>query len=103
MKRILILLSVVIIFGVMVSPAIADNEISVSFSSKLWPRYLGADGTIYHDEPVLQSDIFISLPKGFYFDIWHSVGLDDTDLSSNFGDEGPNFTLGWSGNWKNLE
>jgi len=99
MKKILILLFAIMIFGVMVSPTTADDEISVSFSSKLWSRYLGADGAIYHDEPVLQSDIFISLPKGFYFDIWHSVGLDDTDLSSNFGDEGPNFTLGWGGSW----
>ena len=99
MKKMLVVIFSVMFLGMAFSPAIASDEISVTFSSKMWSKSLGPDGVIYHNEPVLQSDIFISLPKGFYFDIWHSAGLDDTDLSSNFGDE-LDFTLGWSGSWK---
>lgn len=94
-KTICLLVMAVLIFG-MVSVVEAEDDISVTLSSKVWSKYLGTTGSIVHDKPVLQTDIFVSLPKGFYFDIWHSMGLDDHKLSSNFGDE-IDLTLGWTG------
>jgi len=76
--------------------ATADN-LSVSVSSKVWSKYLGGTGRVALNKPVIQTDIFVSLPKGFYFDVWNSTGLDDSNLSSNFGDE-IDWTVGWSGN-----
>jgi len=90
--------TLMVIMGFAFSLANAEDEkVSVSFSSKVWSRYLGSDSAVIHDDPVLQNDVFILLANGFYFNIWQSVGLDDTDLSSNFGDE-LDFTLGWNGN-----
>lgn len=103
MKRILMsVFTLMVIMGFAFSLANAEDEkVSVSFSSKVWSRYLGSDSAVVHDEPVLQNDVFVSLANGLYFNVWHSVGLDDTDLSSNFGDE-LNFTLGWNGNTDKL-
>lgn len=97
MKKILLGLLVMGFLSVgLFSMVNAEDDFSVSISSKVWSKYLGATGSIVHNKPVLQTDIFVSLPKGFYFDIWHSMGLDDKKLSSNFGDE-MDLTLGWTG------
>ncbi|MFC1625265.1 hypothetical protein ACFL1O_00045 [Patescibacteria group bacterium] len=77
----------------------AGDEISATFSSKIWSKYHVPNSVVVHDEPVLQNNLLTSLPKGFYFNIWHSMGLDDVDLSSNSGDE-LDLTFGWSGSWK---
>ncbi|PIR41877.1 MAG: hypothetical protein COV30_01655 [Candidatus Yanofskybacteria bacterium CG10_big_fil_rev_8_21_14_0_10_37_15] len=53
-------------------------------------KYLGNDGAVFHDKPLLQTDFFIEFPKifdGCFIDIWISFGLDGTDFSSDFGDE----------------
>lgn len=97
----------VVIFSIMLimlggafSSAIAEgDEVSLSVSGKVWSRYLGSDGVVYLDKPVFQTDIFVSLNAGYYIDIWHSAGLDDADLSSNFGDE-LDLTFGRGFNWK---
>lgn len=78
------------------------GNLSFKVSSKVYSRYLNAGaGNILHDKPVIQTDLFVSLPKGFYFDFWHSAGLDGTGLSSDSGDE-IDYTVGWSGEVKNL-
>lgn len=75
----------------------SSEDISFTLSSKVYSQYLIADtGHIGHDKPVIQTDLFISLPKGFYFDLWHSAGLDGTGLSSDYGDE-IDYTVGWNG------
>lgn len=75
----------------------ANRDISFTLSSKVYSKYLSELGTgsVCHDKPVIQTDLLISLPKGFYLNIWHSAGLDE-GLSSNYGNE-INYTLGWSG------
>ncbi|MES2436859.1 MAG: hypothetical protein V4519_02515 [Patescibacteria group bacterium] len=69
---------------------------SVVLTTRLWSQYYGANGSVYHTDPVLQSDVFVTFPNGVYIDLWHSAGLDDANLNSNFGDE-VDYTLGWVG------
>lgn len=58
------------------------------FSLSLQEKYIGFNlPEVFHDEPVVWSEFMLNLPEGFYVDFWHSVGLDDSDFSSNWGDE----------------
>lgn len=98
---VLVILVAIISLGIVIGVVAAEDEISATLSSKVWSNYLGVTGSEIHSGAVLQTDLFISLPRGFYFDIWHSMGLDDTKLSSNYGDE-VDYTLGWAGNIKGL-
>jgi hypothetical protein len=70
------------------------SDVTTSATTKVLSQYVGTTGVVYYDRPVLQSDIFVLLPRGFYFDIWWSTGFDD-NFSGNFDDE-LNWTLGWS-------
>lgn len=79
-----------------------ENKLNLSLSTKIWSEYLFTNGAIFHDEPVVQTDLFVELPHGFYFDLWWSVGLDGTDASSDFGDE-IDYTVGWAGNFGKLD
>lgn len=72
-----------------------DPAFSVEVSANYWSKYI-FDGVVYSEDPVIQTDLFIGLPRGFYLDVWWSVGLDDSSLSSNFADE-LDYTIGWSG------
>lgn len=97
MKKILLSLLVAVFLSVgLFSTVNAENNFSATVLGKVWSEYLGATGGVIHDKPVFQTDIFVSLPKGFYFDIWHSMGLENSNLSANFGDE-IDLTLGWTG------
>lgn len=74
------------------SPSVARDEIQVSgsLSVDMLTEYLGANGVIFHDEPVLQTDLFVlitlGLPIDVYIDIWWSSDFDG-DLSGSYGDE----------------
>lgn len=96
MKKAGIILLVVLAVLIAVYSHSYAEEPSFALSTKFWSQYLDNNGAVNHDQPVLQSDLFISLPLGFYFDFWHSMGLDETGLSTDFGDE-INYTLGWGG------
>ncbi len=96
---------VVILIGV-TGAAFAESfnkDISVTLSSRVYSKYLSELGTasVCHDKPVIQTNLFISLPKGFYLGIGHSAGLDGTGLSSNSGDE-INYIFGWSKKTKEI-
>ena len=71
------------------------GEPGLTISPRVWSQYLGSTGAVVKT-PVLQTDFFIQLPRGFYGDVWHSVGLDGSGPSSGFDDE-VDYTLGWSG------
>lgn len=79
-----------------------DDKLTLGLSTKVWSKYLFISGVVYHDEPVAQTDLFVGLPKGFYADLWWSVGLDGTDASSDFGDE-IDYTVGWAGSFGKLD
>ncbi|MES2436968.1 MAG: hypothetical protein V4519_03060 [Patescibacteria group bacterium] len=49
------------------------------------------------DEPVITADLTVDLTAGFFVNIYGMVGTDDNTWGDNFGDEGPDFTLGWKG------
>lgn len=59
-------------------------------------NYVGENGAVWFDTPVLQTDLYLYLPKNFYLDIWHSTGLDDFRPASNGADE-LNYLAGWKG------
>ena len=53
-------------------------------------------------EPVLWTELFVNLPKGFFLDIWSSVDAADNGVKTKFGDE-VNFTLGWKGTFTEMD
>ena len=73
----------------------------VLFSTTWLAKYIGRNGVIFHDEDVMNSSLAVTLPKGFYLNLFHSVGFDDSNLNSNFADE-IDYTLGWSGEVKTV-
>lgn len=57
-------------------------------SLKLEENYISLrPSRLVHDDWMLWTELNLELPKGFFVNIWHSVGLDDNELSSNDGDE----------------
>jgi len=74
---------------------------SYVFSTDVRSEFMGANGAIFHNQPVLNSSLILSLPNGIYVGTWHSVGLDNTDLSSDFGDELDLF-LGFSNSYEKI-
>lgn len=69
---------------------------SFSASSRVWSEYVGSNGGVFHDKPVLQTNLTAAHKSGFYFDIWTSVGLESARLNDNFGEE-VDLTAGWAG------
>lgn len=62
--------ALVVVFLVMfTSPVAAQN---VTMTSKAAPVYLGANGAIFYDGAVLQSDAVISWDSGFFAGVWIS-------------------------------
>jgi hypothetical protein len=68
----------------------------VTFSSKVFSKYVGDTGVVFYDRPVIQSELNVSLPKGFYANIWYSMSLAHAGLDTNDGNEFDP-TIGWSG------
>ena len=68
----------------------------VSFSSRIYSKYVGDTGVVFYDRPVVQSEINVSLSKGFYVNLWYSMSLAHAGLDTNDGNEFDP-TLGWSG------
>lgn len=48
----------------------------VTLTTAVRPIYLGAQGSIFADKPVSQTDIFLSWKNGFFADVWVSTGAD---------------------------
>lgn len=60
-------------------------------------KYIGLRvSRTFHSENQLWSEIYLDLPKGIFADLLYIRGLDDSDFSSNFGDEIQS-TIGWKG------
>ena len=66
-----------------------------TFTTGIWNDYLGVDDAVFHPAPVIQSSITISLPCGFYFNVWNSEPLGERGLNPNFGREFDG-TGGWA-------
>lgn len=68
----------------------------VTFSSKYYSKFVGDTGTVSYDRPVIQNELNVSLPKGFYANLWYSMSLAHMGLDTNDGNEFDP-TIGWSG------
>jgi hypothetical protein len=60
---------------------------TVTFSSKIYNKYVGDTGVVFYDRPVVQSEINVSMPKGFYVNLWYSMSLAHAGLDTNDGNE----------------
>lgn len=68
----------------------------VTFSTKYYNKYIGDTGVLFYDRPVIQNELNVSLPRGFYANIWYSTSLAHSGLNTNDGNEFDP-TLGWCG------
>lgn len=65
---------------------VSAKDFSVNLYSGASSKLLMDNGVVFYDGPVMQNELLISLPKGFYLDLWHSMGMDGSGLSSGLDD-----------------
>jgi len=66
-------------------------------------RYIGLRVSgLFYEDPMLWTELFLNLPKGFFADFWLSTDTQDGDINSSWGDEF-DFTLGWMTSWNKLD
>jgi hypothetical protein len=70
------------------------KDFSVNLYSGVYSKLLMDNGVVFHDGPVMQNELLISLTKGFYLDLWHSMGMNGSGLSSGL-DDRLAYTVGW--------
>jgi len=85
-------LSIILVSAVMVK---ADDTVEIEFSSSYLSKYIGENGVVWHNKSVVQTEVSIYSPSGFYVGGWHSTGI-DKDVRGNDGAE-IDIYLGWSG------
>jgi hypothetical protein len=85
------ILTAIVAILMMVGVAQAETEVTSHVFSQ--------EGFVYHDKPVIQTEVFTYYDSGLYTVLWASFGLDDADLSSNWGDE-MDYVIGWYGHVK---
>lgn len=73
---------------------------SQTLTIRVKDKYLLRKNTVAYNKPVVQTDLFISLTKGFYLDLWWTSGF-NKNFNGGFDDE-IDYTVGWSGKIKNL-
>ncbi|MFA6495077.1 MAG: hypothetical protein WC246_01220 [Candidatus Paceibacterota bacterium] len=61
---------------------------SITVSAEVFSKYLGGNGAIFYDSPVVQVDTTIAWANGIYVDAWKSCG-------SGFGNEN-DLSVGWT-------
>lgn len=71
----------------------AQQDVTATLSSRVWSKYLINPGFVLHKNPVIQTDLFVTLPHGLYFDVWGSKSLDGSSSTCDFGNE-IDYTLG---------
>ena len=71
----------------------------VVFTSVVKSKYLGPDGAIWYDRPLLQSDIAVTLKNGIFFDVWGST----SDNKKSGWDKEIDLTFGYSKSIKKFE
>ncbi len=106
MKKLFIVIIVLSVLGTAIVLRAEEKEIwkpSGYLSFQLQQRYIGlCVSRLIHDDELLWSEFNLNLPKGFFVDLWYSYGLDDNNISSNYGDE-IETQIGWAGDlFKNI-
>ncbi len=69
---------------------------STTLTSKFRSQYVFSNGFVVHDEPVIQTDLFVTFEHGVFADLWTSVPTNLSEIGDNFGTEAM-LTLGWKG------
>ncbi len=97
-----VLTAVLVLIFFLAASAANAGDYSLAFSTKILPRYVsGSSGAVFYDRPVLQTDLFLTMPHGLWFDLWLSKGLDDFGLAENYSNE-VDYGFGWTGEIKTL-
>ena len=82
---------------VCLSVSASELPFSANITSLVNSKYLVfGNGVNLYDSPVLQTDLMISGPYGFYIDLWNSRALGGDAWDSTYGDEF-DYGIGWSG------
>src|SRR3989344_8446034 len=84
---------VIAFFVLAFASPVAAQSVGVKFSFETVSSCVADLGLDPHDGTVMRPDLTVSLPRGFYADLWVSTG---TDFKPNPGRE-IDWTGGWSG------
>lgn len=82
MRKMTLVMNIMMTMVVLVSTA--NAEVNGSFSSQLRPKYVGGDGAVFYNNPVVQSNLFVGFSNGVYVDVWGSKSLTS---GQNYGNE----------------
>lgn len=101
MKQQIVMVHLTVLFAIFTSGVCYSEDAekappTVTFSSKYFSKYVGDTGVVLYDRPVIQNELNISLPNGFYANLWYSMSLANAGLNTNDGNEFDP-TLGWCG------
>lgn len=72
-KVICLLVAAFVLFAI--SSVSAEEKVSASISTRLLPKYVLDNGILAYDRTVVQTDILLRFPSGFYIDLWDSKGF----------------------------
>lgn len=79
-----------VVVSVISTPA---NAQEITVTSKVKSSYLGLNGGVFYDEPVVQPDVYIEWPNGVYADLWASTAFNGDRAF----DKEIDLTLGFNG------
>lgn len=67
----------------------AEQDLCVEVTGRVWAKYLGYDGVVFYDGPILVTDTTLYLPYGMKVNMWTSTGLRDWKIpdEEDWGDE----------------
>lgn len=68
-----------------------EESSAVTFQSGVVSKYVDENGSVLLSKPAVQSELIISIGKGFYGYVWNSIGIGDSKVDEI------NFGLGWEG------
>ncbi len=89
--------SLVLVLGALFAPMNASaKDLSVNHYGGVYSKLLMDNGVVFHGGPVIQNELLIVLSNGLYLDLWHSMGMDGSGLSSGL-DDRLAYTVGWRG------
>ncbi len=83
-----IVAGVCMIFGLVFVPDVHAFRVNATVTEKILSEYVVSNGSVVHDRPVSQLDLFVEFPDfgNYYVDVWWSSGFND-DFSGGFDDE----------------
>ncbi|MEK7642888.1 MAG: hypothetical protein AAB372_00320 [Patescibacteria group bacterium] len=62
-------------------------------------KYVLAEGIVVYNDPVMQSNLHLDFPRGFYANVWWSLGLNGTEPSLRHSRFALDYSIGWGKEW----